>query len=296
MKSISNIRVKGFFSQRRKDSKKSNLRLCVFARNFVFLVLTTFFALTLPTQAQILFEKSFAYSGTLTKLEKDGPKFYLMDVSANECRLYNPDYSPFRTIKLNVPTDRYLYDIQFVTQHLFDTDDGVELLYVYYQYVQTATSYYNIYTTRIADENGTLLLDLTGASWTVIENIDGSGSRMMSYVTDYSVYPYPVETRIYRLPGQIAGVEPAETYFSDDRVFPNPTSGSIRMQPGQLLANDRADWVILDSSGKLLMRVPVFDPGKPVDLKSLGLVAGIYFVRMESKNYQTKYQQVVLNN
>ncbi|MFA5816416.1 MAG: T9SS type A sorting domain-containing protein [Bacteroidales bacterium] len=263
----------------------------------LFLTLAGFSALAVQSHAQIVFEQSYPYSGTITQLEKEGPMFYLMDVTAKECRIYNLDYSLFKTIKLDVPTNRYLYDIQFVTQHLFDSDDGVELLYVFYQYVQTATSYYYIYTTRIADETGSLILDLPGCSWTVIKNISGSGSRMLNYVTDYSVYPYPVETRIYRLPGQITGVETeAMQDFSGDRVFPNPTSGLIRMHPGGFNLNDKSDWVILDSTGKLIARVPVSDPGNPVDLKSLGLVAGIYLVRMESKNYQTKFQQIVLNN
>lgn len=290
MKFINLLTGDGYFiSSYRKAISPIVLRL--------FIALTVLIVFTLQSQAQILFEQAYPYSGTITQLEKEGAKFYLMDVSANECRLFNLDYTLFKTIRLSVPADRYLYDIQFVTQHLFDTDDGVELLYVFFQYVQTATSYYYIYTTRIADENGSLLLDLPGASWTLIENIDGSGSRMMMYVTDYSVYPYPVETRIYRLPGQVTGAEPAVAAdFSDDRVFPNPTSGFIRVQPRQLFASDRAEWVILDSSGKLLARVPVFDPGKPVDLKSLGLVAGTYLVRMESENHQTKFQKVVLNN
>ncbi|TSA37396.1 MAG: T9SS C-terminal target domain-containing protein [Porphyromonadaceae bacterium] len=262
-----------------------------------FLTLAGFSVFTFHSNAQIVFEQSYPYSGTITQLEKEGPKFYLMDVTAKECRIYNLDYSLFRTIKLDVPSNRYLYDIQFVTQHLFDSDDGVELLYVFYQYVQTATSYYYIYTTRIADENGSVLLDLPGCSWTEIKNISGSGSRMLNYVKDYSVYPYPVETRIYRLPGQITGVDTeAIPDFSGDPVFPNPTSGLIRMHPDGFSTNDKAEWVILDSTGKLIARVPVLDPGNPVDLKSLGLVAGIYLVRMESRNYQTKFQQVVLHN
>jgi hypothetical protein len=254
-------------------------------------------AFPLASQAQILLDHSFAYSGTITNLEKDGPKFYLMDVAATECRIYNLDYTLFRTVKLQVPAGQYLYDIQFVSQHLFDNDDGVELLYVYYEYVPTATSYYYIYTTRIADENGTVLLDLPGGSWTDIRNIPGSGSRMMTWITDYSVYPYPVETRIYRLPGQLSSVDEQPLAGAPDNgVYPNPTQGPIRMRPNGLTMNDRADWVILDISGKLIARVPVSDPGKPVDLKALGLVAGTYLVRMESKNYQTKFQQVVLDN
>jgi len=220
-----------------------------------------------------------------------------MDVPAQECRIYNLDYSIYKTIKLSIPADRYLYDIQYVTQNLFDNDDGVELLYVFYQYVQTSTSYYYIYTTRIADENGSVLLDLPGGSWTSVKNVEGLGSRMMTYITDYSVYPYPVETRIYRLPGQIMGANTEEVQdAADNLVFPNPTSGAIRLRSGHPGLMEKADWVVLDSSGKLVARVPVPDSGKPVDLKALGLVDGIYLVRLESANYQTKFQQVVLNN
>jgi hypothetical protein len=272
-----------------------SIRMLPWSRYLITLI--TFLVFPVESHAQIAFEKSFPFSGTITQLEKEGSKFYLMDVSANECRMYNLDYTLFKTIRLDIPTDRYLYDIQFITQNLFDNDDGVELLYVFYQYVQTATSYYYIYTTRITDESGSILLDLPGASWTEIKNTSGSGSRMMTYVTDYSAYPYVVETRIYRLPGQIIGVDAmAMEDFSNNRVFPNPTSGSIRMDSNGLSTTDKAEWVILDSAGKLIARVPVHDPGKPVDLKSLGLVAGIYSVRMESKNYQTKFQQIVLDN
>jgi hypothetical protein len=251
---------------------------------------------TIQSSAQIVFDHSYPYSGTIVNLEKDGPKFYLMDVPANECRIYNLDYTLFKKINLQVPSNRYLYDVQLVSQNLFDTDDGVELLYVFYQYVQTTNSYYYIYTTRIADENGSVLLDLPGGSWTEVINLD-IGSRMLVYITDYSVYPYPVETRIYKLPGQLSGLneDPLPNY-SADRVFPNPTTGSLNLKSDRLSHNDKADWVILDSSGKFIARIPALNPNTPIDLKSIGLVSGVYLVRLESKNFQTKFQQVVLNN
>jgi hypothetical protein len=261
------------------------------------LALAGFLTFSLGSVAQITLEQSYPYSGTFALLEKEGPKFYLMDVAGKECRLYNLDYSPYKTIVLDVPADNYLYDIQFVTQNLFDNDDGVELMYVFYRYVQTSTGYYYIYTTRIADEDGSVLLDVPGGSWSDITNISGSGSRLMTWVTDYSVYPYPVETRIYSLPGQVSGLG-TETapFLPDEPVYPNPTSGMIRTHPGEWKSADRAEWVILDSAGKLIARVPAQSSGNAVDLKALGLVAGTYLIRMESKNYQTKFQQVVLNN
>ena len=264
---------------------------------FIVLPLVAIFIITSASPAQIVFEHSYNFSANIAKLEKDGPKYYVMDDGTNECQIYNMDYSLYKSIKLEVPTGKYLYDIQYVTQNLFDADNGVELLYVFYQYVQTTTSYYYIYTTRVADEDGTVLLDLPGGSWTEILNISGSGSRMLTYITDYSAFPYSVETRIYRLPGQVSSasrVMVSRTEGND--IFPNPTTGPIQMAPVGFQLNDKAEWVILDSSGKLIARQPVQNPAIPVDLKHLGLVAGTYMVRLESKNYQTKFQQVVLNN
>lgn len=261
---------------------------------FLFLAFSAVFSLNSP--AQIVFEQSFPYSGTITQLEKEGPKFYLMDIVAKECRIYNLDYSLYKTISLDVPADRYLYDIQFVTQNLFDSDDGVELLYVFYQYVETATGYYYVYTTRIADENGSVLLDVPGGSWTEIKNISTEGARMMVWVTDYSVYPYPVETRIYKLDGQLSGVRAEQVPgFHDNGFFPNPTTGIIRTNADRFGTNDKAEWVIMDMAGKMVARVPVSEAGNPLDLKSIGLLNGIYLIRMESKNYQTKFQQIVLD-
>lgn len=263
----------------------------------LFFVIAGMFALTGKTDAQISFDYSFPHSGTITRLEKDGLKFYLMDAGAGECRIYNMDYSLFRKIKLDIPLNRYLYDVQLVTQNLFDLDDGVELLYVWYEYVQTQTSYYYIYTTRIINENGSVLIDLPGCSWTDIRNSEDSGSRMLNYITDYSVYPYPVETRIYRLPGKISGTDPrASEELADLQIFPNPTSGPVRMGPAGFPNTDKAEWVVLDVSGKFIARVPALDSSKTLDLNALGLVNGIYLVRLETKNYQTKFQQIVLNN
>lgn len=263
--------------------------------NFIAFVMANIFAI--QSYGQIVFEQSFPYSGTMTRLEKDGAKFYLMDVPAQECRLYNLDYSLFKEIKLDIPSNMYLYDIQFVTQNLFDSDDGIELLYVFYQYVQTPDTYYYIYTTRIADENGSILLDLPGASWTEIKNGSGTDSRMLNFITDYSVYPYPVETRIYRLPGQLTDLEgQVLARTSDDKFFPNPTTGLIGRSRGGFNTDDQADWVILDSTGKLIARCPLQDTGDALDLRSLGLADGCYLVRLESKNFQTKFQQIVLSN
>jgi len=257
--------------------------------------------LLLSAQAfgQIQLQTSFNYSGNYVKLEKEGFKFYVMDVTAEQCRIYNPDYSLWKTVQLNIPNNRYLTDIQFLSQYLFDTDEGLEFTYVYYQYVQTSTSYYYIYTTCVIDDNGSVILEVPGGSWSEIRNIDGDGARMMIYVYDYSAFPYSVKTQVYRLPGTYTGVpliESAQSQANSLSVFPNPTPGRIRFESAGAMAEDKAWMIILDSGANVVLRQPVSDSSGDLDLKSLGLPAGTYYLRVETNKLQTKFQKVVLTN
>jgi len=253
--------------------------------------------LTRRVDAQIQYQTAFSYSGIYTQLEKAGYKFYLMDVNAEQCRIYNTDYSIWKTMQLNIPNNRWLSDVQFLSQNLFDTDDGVELLYVYYQYVQTTTSYYYIYTTCVIDDNGSILLEVPGGSWTEIKNLEGDGSRMMVYVYDYSVYPYTVQTRIYKLPGQVTGIPelPASgEEFKESMAFPNPSSTSFHIRIPGTIPGTQATIVVLDSRGKLIIRQPVSGSLEEIDLKSLGCPSGTYYMRLETAKLQTRFQKIVL--
>jgi hypothetical protein len=109
--------------------------------------------------AQISFLQSFTYSGTFTRLENGDFRFFLMDVPSAECRVYHPDFRLDKQIRLDVPANYWLSDIKYLSRNLFNSDDKLELLYIAYEYVETASSYYYIYTTRIANEDGQVLLD-----------------------------------------------------------------------------------------------------------------------------------------
>ena len=91
-------------------------------------VLSLISLISLPAMAQIQSEYSTAYSGTWTELEREGSVFYTMDVGTEKCKIYKPNYQLWKTVNISVPKDHWLYDIQFVSQHLFNTDDAVEML------------------------------------------------------------------------------------------------------------------------------------------------------------------------
>lgn len=246
------------------------------------------------TQINLL--NTYAYSGTFVKLETEGYKFYLMDVPAGECRIYNTDFSLWKTVKLSVPSNNWLTDIQFLSQHLFNSDDKLEVLYVCYEYVETATSYYYIYTTRIAGENGQILLDVPGGAYSEIKTSSQNESRLMVYVWDYSVFPYTVQTRIYSIPGMLTGTGPLVRdpgLTGEILAFPNPSNGLVNIRIPGLAENEKTDLIILNDLGQVVYRHPVSAPVTGIDMEPAGLPAGTYYFRIEGPHYQTKPKKIV---
>ncbi len=64
--------------------------------------------LPLVAMAQINLEAGSGRSGNNVQPANSGYKFYVMDVLAQQCMVYNPDYSLWETIDLEVPADHYL--------------------------------------------------------------------------------------------------------------------------------------------------------------------------------------------
>ena len=83
--------------------------------------------------AQIALEHTYSFSGTLTEIADSEYKYFVQDVPLNQCRIYNEDHTLFKTVNLSIPGGYYLNDTKFVTKHLFNADDYVEVLYLYYK-------------------------------------------------------------------------------------------------------------------------------------------------------------------
>ncbi len=150
---------------------------------------------------QITHEQTYDHSGTYTRLTNSGVKFFVMDVGLNQCRIYNPDHSLWKTINLDMPPDHYLYDIKYVSENLFATDNSLCLAYTYYNY-NVAGQYYT-FAARIIKEDGTELINIPGCQYLFVHNLEEEGSRLLAYSFDYSVFPYTVQTHAYNLPGSI---------------------------------------------------------------------------------------------
>jgi hypothetical protein len=183
--------------------------------------------LILGVQAQVSLEQTYNYSTSIVKLETLGYKYYLMDVPRGECRIYNLDHSLNRTINCNVPSGFYLADVKFLSEKLFDNDDGIELLCSYYKY-NNSGAYYQ-YSSKIINEDGSQITFINGALYNYINETDENTYKLFSYCYDYSSSPEKVWTNIYNLPGMVVSAQSFNDKSPDIllNAYPNPATQKV---------------------------------------------------------------------
>ncbi len=247
------------------------------------------------SNAQITLEHSFPYSATLTNVGNSGYKYYAMDVVNNQCLIYNTDFTVWKTVNLQIPTGLYLYDVNFISDHLFDTDAGVELSYTYYSY-DTLALYYTYYT-RIINEDGTVLLDLPGCYYSEIHTIGNNIYKYFAYIWDFSVYPSTLDTRVYSLPGV-----PSEVTQNSlnpglaGAAFPNPAANSISIPYALPKIIQRAELKFCNAEGQEIRSYPINGNQGQLRIQTEGLKNGIYFYSISGDNgFKTLSQKIIIS-
>jgi hypothetical protein len=225
---------------------------------------------------QINLEATYNYSGTFTELSQSGYKFYVMDVGNNQCRMYNTNHSLWKTINLAVPANHYLYDIRYVSENLFTTDNSIALAYTYYTY--DAVNEYYTYTTRIVRENGSLLLQVPGCALVQVVEGQALGTKMLAFVFDYSVFPYTVQTQVHNLPGNLVGINIGEPDNGSvpSMIWPNPASlfTNIAYQlPGDAKTGEL---MLFDMQGRVLKQMVLDARANTIIIPTAGFPAGTY--------------------
>ena len=225
---------------------------------------------------QISLEYAYDYSGTYTSLKHSGDKFFVMDIPASQCRLYNMDHSLWKTIHLPVPEDNYLYDVKYVSEGLFTNDERLALAYVYYSY-DTSTQVYT-YNARVITESGQELLSIPGCLYLLLYDMSNEGVKLVAYSYDFSVWPETVKTQVYSLPGQHAtkAFSPGQR---DERMlpaFPNPAT-THTIIPYKLPEGVNEGIVVLtDMHGQAVRTFRVDRDLENLRVDTRGFPAGVY--------------------
>ncbi|MDA3853620.1 MAG: T9SS type A sorting domain-containing protein [Bacteroidales bacterium] len=256
--------------------------------------------LSLSAQATITPEKTYNYICSSTMLNETDYKLFAMDATLNKCRIYNTDHSVYKTISLSIPTGMYLYDIRFVTENLFDLDAGIELLYVYYEYVVTdataGTGYYDYYT-RVINEDGTEILSVDGGLYSYMYRIDATDFRMFIYSYDYSSWPYDMKTSIFELPGYpflLKSDEVSSKSASIGDAYPNPANNFVTVEYSLPEGVSAASLKIYTMSGSLMKSYNVDKTFKSLRLDAATLLPGSYLYYIESEGQKSESKQLII--
>lgn len=249
--------------------------------------------------AQMNLENVYSVSANIIQLEKSGFKYYSMDVPNKQSRIYNMDHSIFKIFNLTVPDGYYLYNIQFVSEYLFNSDDLVELVYTYSKYNETETGYWWYdYETRIVNENGIELLKVPGAGFTDVLETGNNGRKFLVWVYDYSVFPAIIHTNVYSLPDQISSAKALSEdspFIGIGNPYPNPTKGLFAVPVFLPDPNTQGILNLYDIKGNLVKSLPVSGSSEIIKIPSGVLMPGTYMLNLNTGSEQSVNKKVIIN-
>ena len=203
--------------------------------------------------AQVTLEHTYDGQGVIAHLEFQDEKYALLEASNYRCRLYNADHSLYKTVNLQVPAGGVtINNLQHVTDGLFNTDALIEFSYTYYLISGSSV----VYETRVANENGQVLVTVSGASAAFVDHI-GDSWKFIAWIYDYSSTPALADTRVYSLPGHLVTTisETSEQKWMKF-PYPNPTKNVITLNY-DLQAGKDGELLITDINGRIIRNIAI---------------------------------------
>ncbi len=230
--------------------------------------------------AQITLEHSYTQSGNLTELDENEFKYFMMDVPMKQCKIYNTDHTLFKSINLPVPEGYFLYDMKYVSRNIFNDDDKIELLYIYYkiQVVNAKEVYY--YGMKVINESGEVLVSLKDGAFAEILDVAGE-PKLVAWQYIWSDYFYLIYTNVYSIGGSNAS---AIINRQDQllKLFPNPAQDlvNIVLDPEGIQSDERI--VLSDMQGKIMKNISIEEGSQRVTFPTADLTPGTYIINRVS--------------
>ena len=247
-----------------------------------------FFSMLLS--AQITLENTYTYSGTLTAIDSNEYKYFVMDVPMKQCRLYNEDHSLFKTISLSVPEGYFLYDIKFVSRKVFNTDDKIELLYVYTKLNASSVTVYGL---KIVNEDGTVLLTLQNGGFAEIKEFNGA-PKLLAYQYIWNSSYYLVNTLLYG----ISGDDPNNTslpLLKSLKIYPNPAKELVYVDMDPESLKPGGNILVSDMAGRTVLQQSYTSGTAQVEIYTGTLDPGTYMISVLSEDGHSSAGKIAIN-
>ncbi|TGE23541.1 T9SS type A sorting domain-containing protein [Hymenobacter metallicola] len=225
--------------------------------------------LSLTASAQITLEKKHSSQLDFHKLSTGEVKYAGFSEATNQVNIYNQNHSIYRQIPVNMPTGYTVDGVDFVSDKLFNTNAGLEVLVYFYS--QTSAPNF----TRILDETGGTLTSLDSCLFVRVANTP-MGTKMISYVSEGSAS----YSKVYGLGGTYT---PLKTAGKADELtaspYPNPAAESIRL-PYTVKGGEVATLDVLSMTGQVVKSYRVDATFDHLQLDAHELRNGAYTYRI----------------
>ncbi len=229
----------------------------------------------------------------MVNLEELGPTYVMVDRANQLVHTYGLDhsslgvipYSSTTVVNASVPED-----ILYISQHLFDLDDGIEFMYVNMYFTGSIV----VGITQIVDDDGSVMFSSNGTPLI----------RPNYHLQQYPIYATPQGTKmilsmpngdanVYSLAGEfsvgLAGMAEETSAFP----YPNPASTGLHL-PYALPPGSRTGTLeVLDLVGNVVGQYQVSSGSEFLYIPIDALSAGTYTYRILTANGAVSGQQFV---
>jgi hypothetical protein len=256
------------------------------------------FAFVIKVNAQITLEHTYDSAGAyfsnttvqqlyIVKLEVDGEKIVFVDRADKLVKFYNLNHTPWKNISFAAATDLRPnvngQAIIYISQHLFNTDDAIEFLYVDY------TGFLDTLVTQIINEDGSVLFTANQQAPSVVSTAPqvqfpiyntNAGTKLILSGTDGKAYYYSLVGTLTN--GIIAAPDNELKRLQASFAYPNPTNSDTRIDYTLPNGVNTGEIVFYDTQGKEVKRFNVDNTFNSLLVSTEDLQSGIYYYNLQT--------------
>jgi hypothetical protein len=245
-------------------------------------------------KAQITLEHTFNnIRGYQTVLfTANGTKHVTNDTGTNTVKLYNTDYTLWKTIPISIPSGSALYTLNYVSDKLFNDDNSIELFYSYYRTTPTVE-----YRAFIINESGGVIKDFgLNSFYGNVIYIEGNHKLVVSSIG--------YKSEVYSLPGSLpcghcgsVGIPKVSGPTGGGSVaaaaVPNPGSDEVRISYSLPLGVNSGVLVLSGVDGKVINSYPVSNRDSELKVNISTLPGGLYIYTLHAEGMMPATGKIV---
>lgn len=269
---------------------------------------TTSLLFTISSFSQFTLEQTYDSASTyntcannlsqlmIVKFENSGEQYVKINTCGSLMSIYDMNHALVKHISLSgllKSSTNQLGDLLYLSENLFDTDSGIEFMYVTRQ-----NSFYN---TRIYDEDGTILFSDNGAPIVKVNfhlqqfpiyNTSVGTKMMLSYENG--------QVKVFSLPGKLTTElkNNKNNLLTQDglvtNLYPNPVINTSRVDYELPEGINQGELVFYNSHGNEVKRFKVDKTFDHLIISTQDLSAGTYLYQLQTSTHHSESKKVVV--